>query len=805
MRSVIFILFLGISVLTNAQVEQKFEQPPKEILDLVDIRPTPFVRISNNSEYIVFLERKAFKSLDDLSADEVRLGGLRLNPATNSASRTTHFYGITLQEIKSGKKIALQGMPESGKFSSLNYSPDEKYISFINTKEDGLELWLIETASGKCSRLTEAKLNGALGTPYTWTSDSRYLLCHFIPEERSLAAQKKPLPLGPTVQEATGNKAPVRTYQDLIKNKYDETLFDFYAESEIFAVDLSGTRKKMLPKSIYLSLDQSPDGNYFLVRTLQKPYSYIVQLDRFPVSYDLYDQNGKFIKNFYKKPLIENLPKGFDAVEKGKREISWRSDQPATLYWVEAQDGGDPAKETAQRDFMYLLHAPFDGEGKFLAATKNRFAGVYWGKDNFAIVFDYWWKSRNEISYIIDPSKENKNPEILHNRSSEDVYSDPGSFHLSKNRFGEFVLHFSKDGKTLFLTGEGCSPEGNRPFFDAFDVASRKTKRLWRADGKSTYEQIIRVVDPEKRMLITLIESPDKNPDFHLRTAGTKASPKAITAFPNPYASFMGVSKERISYKRKDGVELTGTLYLPKGYNKEKDGPLPVVMWAYPVEFKDADQAGQVRESPHRFVQLFYGSPVYWATRGYAVLDDADFPIIGEGNAEPNDNFIPQLVANAEAAINKLAEMGVGDRKRVAIGGHSYGAFMTANLMAHCDLFAAGIARSGAYNRTLTPFGFQAEERSFWDAKNVYLEMSPFYHAEKINEPLLLIHGDADNNPGTFTLQSERLFAAIKGLGGTSRLVLLPYESHGYAARENILHMLWEQDQWLEKYVKHKK
>jgi len=232
---------------------------------------------------------------------------------------------------------------------------------------------------------------------------------------------------------------------------------------------------------------------------------------------------------------------------------------------------------------------------------------------------------------------------------------------------------------------------------------------------------------------------------------------------------------------------------------------LPVLMWAYPQEFKNADQAGQVKESPYRFVQLYYGSPVYWAARGYAIVDDADFPVIGEGTAEPNDSFIEQLVDNAAAAIKSIDEMGVGDPHRVAIGGHSYGAFMTANLMAHCDLFAAGIARSGAYNRTLTPFGFQAEERTFWQAPEVYMKMSPFVHADKINEPLLMIHGDADNNSGTFTLQSERLFSAIKGLGGTARLVLLPFESHGYAARENILHMLWETDQWLEKYVKNRK
>jgi dipeptidyl aminopeptidase/acylaminoacyl peptidase len=789
----------------NAQVAQEYQLPPKEILDLVDIKPTPSVRINAKAEYIVFLERNAFKSLEELSAEEVRLAGLRINPRNNGSSRTTFFNGLSLQDFRTGKNIAVSGLPSNPRLSNFDFSPDEKYFSFLNTTITGIELWVLELASGKCTRITEGNLNGALGAAYSWKSDSKSLLVRMIPADRKQSLGIKPLPSGPTVQTADGTKAPVRTFQDLIKNKYDEDLFDYYAQSEIFNVDLLGNKSQVMPKAIYLGISESPDGNYYLVTTLQKPYSYIVQLDRFPRNYDVYDKSGKFLKTFYSKPLIENIPKGFDASETGKREIAWRADEAATLYWVEAQDGGDPANEVAQRDHMYQLRAPFETAPLFVMGTKNRFSYVLWGRADYAIVYDEFWKTRNQKTYIINPSKENRDPKILWDRSSEDAYTDPGSFHTSKNKMGTYTLHFAKDGKTLFLDGEGCAPEGNRPFFDAFDITTGKTKRLWRADGVNTYEQIMRIIDPEKRLLLTMIESPTVNPNFYLRIAGTKAAPRAITQFPHPYKSFMGVSKQRLKYKRKDGVELTGTLYLPAGYDKAKDGALPVVMWAYPVEYKDASQAGQVRESPHRFVQLYYGSPVYWAARGYAVLDDADFPIIGEGKAEPNDNFIPQLVANAEAAINTLAEMGVGDRKRVAVGGHSYGAFMTANLMAHCDLFAAGIARSGAYNRTLTPFGFQSEERTFWDAKNVYMEMSPFYHAEKINEPLLLIHGDADNNPGTFTLQSERLFAAIKGLGGTARLVLLPYESHGYAARENILHMLWEQDQWLEKYVKGKK
>jgi len=277
---------------------------------------------------------------------------------------------------------------------------------------------------------------------------------------------------------------------------------------------------------------------------------------------------------------------------------------------------------------------------------------------------------------------------------------------------------------------------------------------------------------------------------------------QALTTFTSPYSLLEGVSRQKITYKRDDGINLSGDLYLPTGYNPERDGTLPVLIWAYPIEYKSAADASQVRGSGNTFTRPYYGSPVLWVTQGYAVLDQAEMPVVGENGNEPNDNFIPQLYLNAHAAIQKLAAMGVGDSTRVAVGGHSYGAFMCVNLLAHTNLFKAGIARSGAYNRTLTPFGFQGEERTYWEAPDVYNNMSPFSHADKIKAPLLLIHGDSDNNSGTFPLQSERLFSAIKGLGGTVRYVSLPFESHGYSAKENILHMLWETDQWLEKYVK---
>ncbi len=788
--------------LSFAQTSQTYQLPVKEILDLVDIKPRPAVRIDSRNQTMVMFDRLAFKTLEEMAADEVRLAGLRINPATNGPARANYTYGVQILDIATGKTTQISGLPEKMKVSDFSFSPDESKFAFTNTTASKIELWLVDIATGRATRLMNEGVNAAMGFPYVWAPGSDALLVLTVSADRKPRSAEKELPSGPAVQETSGRKAPVRTFQDLLRNPADEEAYEYYVKSEVIKVGTDGKKTAFLPSGIYRSMQFSPDGNYLLVQTITKPYSYIVPAGRFPVTYNIHDAEGKFLLNFYNKPLIEELPTGFDAVEKGKRSITWRSDVPASLCWAEALDGGDPAIESENRDEVFLLEAPFTGTAVSLAKTKNRYSGILWGKADVAILYDYWWKNRRTVSYLLDPSNPGKEAMVIHDRSTEDYYGDPGDFLTRRHNLNTYSLWFSSNNKKLYLQGEGYSPEGNKPFVDEFDLKTFKTKRLWQADGISTYESIIRVIDPVKKEFITSIEAKTTNPNYFLRKGDIT---RAITTFPNPYASFMNVSKQQIRYKRADGVDLSANLYLPAGYNPEKDGRLPVLMWAYPREFKDAGQAGQIKESPHTFVQLYYGSPVYWAARGYAIIDDADFPIIGEGSTEPNDSFTEQLVANAAAAIDFTVEMGITDPKRVAIGGHSYGAFMTANLMAHCDLFAAGIARSGAYNRTLTPFGFQAEERTFWEAPEVYLKMSPFVNADKINEPLLLIHGDADNNPGTFTLQSERLFGAIKGLGGTARLVLLPYESHGYSARENVLHMLWETDIWLEKYVKNKK
>ncbi len=795
-------LFCLVSLGISGQQNLAYQVPPKAILDLANAKRPPFKLVTEDNKYILFLNRPVYKTVEELAGEELKLAGLRINPNIFDNSRASYFDQISITEIASGKSIGLSGLPTGFRIAYPSVSPKNGMLAFCNATADGLELWVLNIASGLAKKISDASLNASFGSPIKWSSDEKFI---FIKSKgtKSKLVQAKVMPLGPAIQESEGKKAAARTYQDMLKNKNDEDVFDYYAASSVIRIDVSnGMPKEILNAKNYVNVNLSPDAKYILTYEINKPYSYTLPFNRFAYKVNVYDAStGALVSNIIDKGLQDKVPITFSSCEAGRRDVSWRNDKPATLYWVEAQDEGDPKKVVEQRDFLYHLEAPFAGAGKFLAATKNRFDKVTWANDNLAFVTDDWFQSRNTKTYKIDPSVENKTPEVIFDRSYEDVYGDPGDFVETKNEFGRSVLELSKDKKKLYLKGQGFSPEGNKPFLDEWTIATKKSKRLWRADGKSTYEDIVALINVSQQTILTSIESPTKFPNLYIRNIGN-TSLKQLTFIENPYQSFEGTSKQQIKYKREDGVELDANLYLPKGYDKAKDGPLPMLMEAYPTEYKDAGNAGQVTESPYQFVGFSWATPVYWAMRGYAVIEGAKFPIIGKGKEEPNDTYVEQLVANARAAIKATAEMGVVDPKRCAVMGHSYGAFMTANLLAHSDLFAAGIARSGAYNRTLTPFGFQAEERSYWEAEKVYHDMSPFNYADKIKGALLLIHGDADNNPGTFTLQSERLFQAIKGLGGKSRLVLLPYESHSYAAKDNIMHMLWEMDTWLEKHVK---
>jgi len=799
----ISILAVMVSCFAYAQEKLTYQKPPQDILALADAPLAPSVLLDDKGEYMVMLYRDQYKSIAELSEDEMRLAGLRINPKTNIGSRTTYYNNVELKKAMGEEVMKVQGLPENARLANFRWSPKQDMIALTNTTSEGVEVWVLNIAEAEATRLTGPKVNANMGNPIDWFADNSALLVKMLSSKREpLINTGEAVPDGPTISVSEGEKAQNRTYQDLLKNRNDEHNFEQLALSELYKVDLNGNKSEFLASSMYDDISFSPDGEYVMINTIKKPFSYLVPYYRFPFEINIYNKEGALVQQVNDVPLQEVMPKGFMAERTGRRSMSWRNDKPSTLIYVKALDKGDPEVEVDYRDELFLLEAPFDGEGESMFKTINRYAGTYWGNDEVAIVIDYWWNTRNTKNYIIDPSNPEKEAKVIFDRNYQDRYSDPGSYVTTKNELNESVLAI--EDNSLYLMGEGFSEKGQFPFVDQLSLASLETERLYQSDYTNKLESLQEAIDIDKGEILVRIESSSEYPNYYIRNIRKKDKLTQITAFENPFKSLQDVHKEVITYKRDDGLELDATLYLPVGYDKEEKEKLPMIVWAYPREFKDKSSASQVTSNPNEFTYPWYGSPLYWLTRGYVVLDDAAFPIVGEGEEEPNDSFRKQLVANAHAAINAVDEMGYIDRDRVAVGGHSYGAFMVANLLSHSDLFAAGIARSGAYNRTLTPFGFQSEERSYWEAPEVYYSMSPFMHADKMKTPLLLIHGEADNNSGTYPLQSERYFNALKGLGATARLVMLPKESHGYRAEESILHMLYEQDRWLDRYVKNK-
>jgi dipeptidyl aminopeptidase/acylaminoacyl peptidase len=791
----------------RAQNSLQYQLPPKAIVDIVDALPTPGIEISPaggaaGKRWMLIEHFSGLPTIADLAQPELRLAGLRFNPKTDGPSRGRYDTSLELQALPNGKAIAISGLPAHAKIRFADWSPDGRKISFVNisdTKEDaGLSLWIIDVATAQARRLPGIALNGIFGSPCEWLSDSQNLACRTVPADRGPAPTRSDIPTGPVVQENLGRVTPGATFEDLLKSPEDERIFDYYATSQVQLVRLDGAAKPLGKPGVFEDATPSPDAGYVLLLERRHPYTYLLPFERFPERASVVSIKTGAAKQLADTPLEDNVPNIRDAVPAGPRDYEWRSDAAASIFWVEAGDGGDPRKEAAVRDSLFLLDAPFDGAPRKFAELPVRYRRVAWGNDHLALVEERRWKDRKRVILAIAPSAPAA-PIKLFEGSSEDRYHDPGEPLQESNPQGKPIIQTTPDGKGIYLKGQGASPEGDKPFLSVMSAANGETKRLWQS--AAPYFDIAQaVVDPAAGTILIRRESQEQNPNYFIQKTGA-GSPEQVTFFPNPYGSGALPKKQVLHYKRSDGVDLSANLYLPPGY-KPAEGPLPTLMEAYPTEYKTKAAAGQVSGSPYQFAFLNWGSPVPFATQGYAVLENAAIPIIGENNAEPNDTYVEQLVASAKAAIDEGVRLGVVDRSRVAVMGHSYGAFMTANLLAHSDLFKAGVARSGAYNRTLTPFGFQNEERTYWQAPEVYYKMSPFSFADKIKTPILLIHGEADNNSGTFPIQSERLFSALKGHGATVRFVLLPLESHGYAGRESVLHMFWEMDNWLNTYVK---
>ncbi|MBV6621353.1 MAG: S9 family peptidase [Rivularia sp. (in: Bacteria)] len=784
--------------MNNSSTEQTWQTPPQPINKILEAAPPPQIRISPDRKYMLELEQSQLVPIALLAEEEVAVAGFRLNPQTNGPARHNTYYSMKIKAVDAPENVRTIELPENPRIGFIKWSTNSQKVAFTLTQETGLELWVLQIADGTIKRLTEPVLNAAYGSPYRWLDDET-LICKFVSQTRGEAPAKSHIPRGPSIQENLGSKKPTRTYTNLLKNTRDEALFEYYLTSTLEKITIEGNRTQLVAPCLISEAIPSPDSNFILIYTIHKPFSYQVPAARFPKQIYVIDSSGKQVYQVANLPLDEERSIKFDAVRKGRRRTSWRSDAKATLTWVEAQDEGNPTIEVSDRDVLYILEAPFTDMPTELWRCKYRFNSVLWGKADAALVYEKWYDTRRYRAWRICPNHPQTPPKLIFDRSFEDKYNAPGTPLTKLGDYRYKVLRFAPDGQSIYLSGRGASPDGVYPFLDKLNLETQETERLWQCQDPY-YEEILAVTDDEAQNLITVRQSKTE-PANLIRFSRNHNNEKILTHYQDPAPELAGIHKELVQYQRADGVQLSAKLYLPPNYNVETDGPLPTILWVYPEEFKDKEFAGQITTPENTFSRPARASVLFLLTQGYAVLSGATLPIIGEGDNEPNDTYVEQLIAGAQAAVDYIVNRGIAERKHIGIGGHSYGAFTTANLLAHTDLFCMGIARSGAYNRTLTPFGFQGEQRNFWEAQDTYINMSPFTHASKIKAPLLLIHGENDSNAGTYPMQTKRLYQALKGLGATVRWVELPTEAHGYRSREAVGHVLWEMVNWCDKYL----
>lgn len=776
-----------------------YQKPPQALLDVLHAPAAPQVSFSPRRDRFMLMEVERYASITDLAAPMLRLAGLRINPRNNGPHRPPRITGMKLVDLADGRTTPVT-LGTTGAtaphLSSLSWAPDGSRFAFLQTGADRIDLYVSEGATAK---LALEGLSAAYGATFDWLPDNETLVCKVVPAGRGPAPTPPAAPPGPVIQESYGKAAPVRTFQDLLQGPHDEALFAYYCTAQLV---LCHTRtSKVTPlgaPAIFSRIDPSPDGRFLLITRKLPPFSYVLPAGSFPEVIEVWDLSGQVVATVAQHPLQDQVP--IEGVIRGPRNVSWVPTAPSTLSWVEALDDGDPKKKVPHRDRVLSLAITGSGkaEPKELLKTQHRFAGMTWaGAGGHVLVRDFDRDSRKGRLFLYSAEDWSAAPTLLFERSMQDRYGDPGSPMMRPQLNGTSVPW--QDGDWIYLSGPGASPQGDRPFVDRFHLKTKEKQRVFHSVAEG-YQSPVALLDAQAQRLLVRAESPSSPPNYFIwNRSQTPATMRALTQFADPTPQLRQIKKQLVRYQRADGVGLSFTLYLPPGY--QEGTRLPAVVWAYPREFNDPANAGQVIGSTQRFTTLGGSSHLFFLLAGYAVLDDATMPVVGDPETA-NNTFVEQIVAAAKAAIDKAHEMGVIDRERVGVGGHSYGAFMTANLLAHSKLFKAGIARSGAFNRTLTPFGFQNERRTLWEAPEIYTRMSPFMFAHQIKTPLLIIHGAADNNPGTFPIQSERLYQAIRGNGGNVRFVSLPNESHGYVAKESIEHTLFEMVSWFDKYVK---
>jgi len=800
-----------------------YNQPPKNILDVMHAPSPPIPRLSPTQDAILLVSWQDYPSIGRVSTPFLRLAGVRVEPKNHSKHDTPGGYGITpcvrsfeLVHVadaprNDGAQIPI-ALPEGACPGPPMWAADGKRFAFVNLAPEAVELWIGEDRSGKVHKVSGVRLNPMFSDEMQWMPDQKTLLVKLVPEGIGAPPPEPVVPAGPSIQETTGEKGESSTYEnrDTLRNKHDEDVFDYYAASQLALVDAATGAITLLGKpGNYDLAAAAPDGQHILVAAIHKPYSYVTTYDRFPREVEVWDTSDRAhvqVHTIASLPLADRVP--IAGVPVGPRDFSWRSTEPATLVWAEALDDGDWKVKVAARDKVLLQKAPFGSPAVEITRTEQRYVGFAWGEQaGTALLSEYDENRHWRRTFVIDVDDQQPKQRLIWDLSTDERYANPGTPVKRQLANGAWVVR--EEGDSIYLSGIGSSPDGDRPFLDRLDLKTLKSERLFRSD-KDCYEQFISFTGPDTKTFLTWHQSPTDPPNAFLRTLGKPVSndapageaaftstSAALTHIPDPAPAVRAIKKRLVKYKRADGLDLSFTLYTPPDY---KEGTrVPTILYAYPLDYADASKAGQVTGSQETFTQLRQYRLLLLA--GYAIIDNAAFPIVGDPK-KAYDTYLEQLVADAKAAVDEAVRLGVADPDRIGVTGHSHGALMTANLVAHSGLFRAGVATSGSYNKTLTPFGFQNERRSVWEASDVYLKVSPFFFADKLKTPLLIVHGAEDANPGTTPIQSTKLYEAIRGNGGTTRLVVLPHEPHWYTAMESNEQLVYEMLRWFDKYVK---
>lgn len=793
-----------------------YDKPPQYILDVMHAPSPPWPVASPTHDSILLVSWQDYPSIARVAEPFLRLAGVRVEPRNHSKHDTPGGYGITpcarnydLVHVADSTQVHV-ALPGAACPGDPTWAADGKHFAFVNLARNSVELWVGDAKTTEAHRVPGARLNPMLNDEMQWMPDQKTLLVKLVPKELGTPPAESSVPIGPSIQETEGEKGQSSTYEtrDTLNNKHDEDLFDYYAASQLALVNaLTGAITPIGKPANYESLDPAPDGKHIRVTTIHRPYSYVVTYERFPREVEAWDVSQPAhisAHTIASLPLADRVP--IHGVPTGPRDFSWRPTEPATLVWAEALDGGDWNVDVPNRDKIILSKAPFTAPPVEITRTVQRYAGYEWSeKASVALLTEYdhnrHWRKTFEVN-VDDPQQK---PLLLWDLSTDELYKDPGSSVKRQLPNGAWVVQ--QEGDSIYLQGQGSSPEGDRPFLDRLNLRTQKYERLFRCD-RTSYERFLSFTGPDTETFLTWHQSPADPPNAFKRTLEKKvdaaegeasftSTSVAITHIPDPTPAVRAINKRLVKYKRADGLDLSFTLYTPPGY---KEGTrVPTILYAYPLDYADPSTAGEVSGSQETFTQLWQYKLLLLA--GYAIIDEASFPIVGDPK-KAYDTYLDQLVADAKAAVDEAVRVGVADPDRIGVTGHSHGALMTVNLVAHSDLFRAGVATSGSYNKTLTPFGFQNERRSVWEAPDVYLKVSPFFVADKIKTPLLIMHGAEDANPGTIPMQASKLYEAIRGNGGTARLVLLPHEPHLYTAMESNEQEVYEMLRWFDKYVK---